>query len=174
LIVHENPLAAAAAAAGTAPFEAEQQGPPPPLFNTTTLLSGEDGDKAQTYGADGHRYDDLGADGDSNAKAGTKVQGTPRQVPLFMAAVVDDTDNDLGGDEGVTRAVRAAVGAGDGGRVLRASVGASSEAVFEQEVQRSRHDVPATQLAQGIAAEVQPDRRQSAPSHDSEFESELV
>ena len=129
------------------------------LFLATELGEWGIGDGPDADGAVGGGGDEragVGSEGDGD-NAGAVARGDGREVAGFVIEYLYD-----------------AVGAGDGGRVLRASVGASSEAVFEQEVQRSRHDVPATQLAQGIAAEVQPDRRQSAPSHDSEFESELV
>jgi hypothetical protein len=178
-IVHENPLAMAAAAAGAVPFETAQQGHTPPLFNVASLVSREDSDEAQSYGAGDHRYDDLDAAADSDAEAGTAVQGTPRQVPLFMAAMEDDTDNDLGRDDGVARAVSPPVRGGGGGSLSRAGLDANSEAVFELEVQRpmqqvARQVVHGAQPAQGTAAEAQSDVRQSAPSDDSESESELV
>jgi hypothetical protein len=191
LTVHGNPLSAPAA--GAVPFEtATQQRHTPPLFNSSSPMSSGDGDCTQGYGATDHRHERLGTDDGSSAtitggggagasgnEKGTR-QGSPRSVPLFMAAVVDDSDNDLGRDDDSARAGFFAPGGGGGSILPRARMDASSETVFEQEVQlplqlqAARPAVSAPQLAQDDAAEAMSHFRRSTSSQDSEIESEVV
>ena len=186
LTVLENPLSAPAAGAG--PFDtATQQMHIPPLFNSTSFIIGGDGDGTQGYGVTDRRHEALGADRGSSAAitggrgAGPSCnenethQGSPRPVPLFMAAVVDDRCNDLGSDDHSARAEFSAPGGGGDSSFPRARVDASSEAVFEQEVQlplRSQAARPAVSALQ--LAQPKSHLRRSTSSQDSEIESEVV
>merc|ERR1712146_864275 len=166
--VHDNPLAATG---GAVSFEPDaQRGHAAPLFNLPSLMSNEGSEDMQGNSTTGHRYDDLDVEDDG------AVQGTPRQAPLFMAAVVDDDDR-TGFDEsiGSVRTSSSTRDDSDGSMPPPGRIDTGSEAVFEQELQLPTH-------SQACAAERVPaqdpategDLQRSTASQHSEIESEMV